>query len=972
MRPFSLKKPILVPLTLALVLLLFVCGASLYWFQEEHLEDKVKGKLESVQALFAAKLETDASMMAASLDTMLLNKEVKVALKAKDRRALLESTLTLFGELNAKHGITHLYFSNPDRVNILRVHKPEKYGDRIDRFTTLKAEKSGRHSYGIELGPLGTFTLRVVQPWYDGRQLIGYVELGEEIEHITKKLHDVLGVEIYVVIKKEYLDREGWESGMRMLGRDTNWNKFSSVVAIDQTLVGFPEEFAGILNEQDYTPLMTGVDVSLGDRHYRSTFIPLTDAGGRAVGGMIVMTEVTALVASLHTTIIIIGSICLGIGGVLFTLLYGFVERLERRMTTTHERLIRVSDAVETSSDSILMMNLSGQVIYQNRASLQVFGYTVEEINAAGGPSVLCTDRALGHEVMGRMKAGDAWHGELNMRTREGRILPVLLRAHAIRGETEKVLGYVCIHTDISERKEIEKALQRLLEEQTVLLDNIDTQIWYLTDTENHGAVNRALADFLGVQKSDVAYKNLRDILSKEEAEICIASNREVFESKRPIRTEEWVKNGRGEPRLLFISKAPKLDKDGNVEYVVCAAEDITDRKRAEEALQESEEKLKRILENVHDVIFQLSPSGHVQYVTTNVTKLYGYDVEELIGEHLSKTTPSGEVLRAFGALERVLSGESIKDFEIDQVDGDGNVIPVEISFTPVKEGDRVIAIQGVMRDVTERQRAEKELEVHRDHLRELVAERTAELTRANEQLQREIMERERAEERLLTYHKRLRSLASSLSLAEERERRRIATEVHDLIGQNLAFAKLKLATLFRKGSSSGDQEVADEINALLDEAIQDTRFLISELGSPVLYELGFIAAAEWLARQMRKRHGIAIDFEDDGQPKPLADDIRVLLFQALRELLANVVRHAEAKKTKVSITRNRDRIQIDVQDDGVGFDPQDTRPAGDTKGFGLFSIWERLEPLGGQMKVVSKPGQGTRVTLVGPLKSES
>jgi signal transduction histidine kinase len=328
-------------------------------------------------------------------------------------------------------------------------------------------------------------------------------------------------------------------------------------------------------------------------------------------------------------------------------------------------------------------------------------------------------------------------------------------------------------------------------------------------------------------------------------------------------------------------------------------------------------------------------------------------------------------MLKALEAVKTCLSGKTIKNFEINQINSRGKVTPMEIAFTPVKKGDKVIAVQGVMRDITKRKRAAEELKEHRDRLKELVAERTAELTITNEQLQQEIIERRRAERRLLTYHKRLRSLASALSLAEERERRRIATEVHDLVGQNLAFAKLKLANLLETSSSSARGDVA-EVNKLIDEAIQDTRFLISELGSPVLYELGFVPAVEWLIQQMQQRHGIAIDFEADVQPKPLSDDVGILLFQAARELLANIVRHARADTAKVSITRSGDQIQVDVSDDGVGFDPAEMGPHMDENGrFGLFSLRERLEPLGGHMEVASKPGHGTRVTLVAPLSSE-
>jgi len=114
-------------------------------------------------------------------------------------------------------------------------------------------------------------------------------------------------------------------------------------------------------------------------------------------------------------------------------------------------------------------------------------------------------------------------------------------------------------------------------EEQRLLLDNIDTQIWYLAGIEVYGAVNRAHAEFFGADKDDLEGSNLRDILRREESEICICGNRDVFEKKRQIRIDEWIKNGRGEPRLLSVTKTPKLNDDGNVEYVICAAEDITE-----------------------------------------------------------------------------------------------------------------------------------------------------------------------------------------------------------------------------------------------------------------------------------------------------------------------------------------------------------------------------------------------------------
>ena len=142
----------------------------------------------------------------------------------------------------------------------------------------------------------------------------------------------------------------------------------------------------------------------------------------------------------------------------------------------------------------------------------------------------------------------------------------------------------------------------RKSEEQRLLLDNIDTQIWYLADIGTCGAVNKARAEFFGMDKEDLEGSNLRDILSREEAEVCTDGDRKVFEKKKQIRTEEWIKNGRGKPRLLSITKTPKLNDDGDVEYVICAAEDITERKLAEEQITRLNSVL-RAIRNVNELL---------------------------------------------------------------------------------------------------------------------------------------------------------------------------------------------------------------------------------------------------------------------------------------------------------------------------------------------------------------------------------
>jgi signal transduction histidine kinase len=228
----------------------------------------------------------------------------------------------------------------------------------------------------------------------------------------------------------------------------------------------------------------------------------------------------------------------------------------------------------------------------------------------------------------------------------------------------------------------------------------------------------------------------------------------------------------------------------------------------------------------------------------------------------------------------------------------------------------------------------------------------------------------ERRAIQLAAYQKQLRSLASQLSLAEERERRRIAIDLHDRVGQALAMANIKLGVLRQLESSAELSGLVDEVSNFIEQAIQEARTLMFEISSPILYELGFEAAIRHRVDQIQKQHGIIAVCEHDQQPKPLDDDVRILLFQAVSELMVNVVKHARARHVAVRIRRDEDQIRVCVEDDGMGFDASGTatRPTL-TGGFGLFSIRERLSHIGGGLWIESQPGRGTLVTLVAPIK---
>lgn len=250
------------------------------------------------------------------------------------------------------------------------------------------------------------------------------------------------------------------------------------------------------------------------------------------------------------------------------------------------------------------------------------------------------------------------------------------------------------------------------------------------------------------------------------------------------------------------------------------------------------------------------------------------------------------------------------------------------------------------------------------------VQERTASLSRANDQLYQEIEERRWAERELLDHQRKLEALGFELSLAEERERGRIAGELHDQVGQCLILCKIKANSLAASDLRPDQQGTIAELESLLDKSIQDIRSLTFQLRPPVLALAGLEAAVQWLGEELKLHYGLQVDYFDDRQPKPLAYELRAYLFQAIRELLLNVARHAGTNRAHVRLQREGRDIAITVADNGVGFDmTENLASMGRAGGFGIFNVQQRIEYLGGRFMIDSQPGQGSRVTIIVPLE---
>ena len=218
-----------------------------------------------------------------------------------------------------------------------------------------------------------------------------------------------------------------------------------------------------------------------------------------------------------------------------------------------------------------------------------------------------------------------------------------------------------------------------------------------------------------------------------------------------------------------------------------------------------------------------------------------------------------------------------------------------------------------------------------------------------------------------------LSALTMEVTLAEERERRSLAQDLHDDLGQILAMAKLKLTALEQPDGADQQSHLQQirEIEAMVDRANRSVRSLSLQLSPPVLHQLGLVAALEWLAEEVYRSYGLTVMVRDDGRPKPLPQVSGYLLFRAVRELLINVSKHAGVTRADVSVEIVEDNLIVSVSDSGRGFDAKKKVMPSAGGGYGLFSVGERIRHIGGEIQIDSSPGDGTVVVLILPLAKQ-
>jgi PAS domain S-box-containing protein len=384
---------------------------------------------------------------------------------------------------------------------------------------------------------------------------------------------------------------------------------------------------------------------------------------------------------------------------------------------------------------------------------------------------------------------------------------------------------------------------------------------------------------------------------------------------------------------------------------------------RVLETLENSEERFRSLAQTANDAIISADHLGKIVSWNLSAEKMFGHPAQEVVGQPLWMIIP--EPLREAHrqGMERVVAtGESKiigKTMELVGLRKDGREFPLELSLAAWKNKEGSF-FTGIIRDITERKQVEKALRKAHSELEARVQERTAELVKAKEILQVELNERKRAEKILQESERQLRSLSSQLLTVQENERRRIARELHDGIGQTLAAVKFSLENkLSQMGKGAAPPGISlENIILLVQNGIEETRRISSDLWPSILDDLGILATIGWFCRQFQTIYAsMRLDKQVSIREEEVPNPLKIVIYRILQEAMNNASKYSQASIVRLSLCKTNGAIELVVEDNGLGFDLKNYQ-----KGLGLASMKERAELSGGSFAISSIRGKGTVV----------
>ena len=499
-------------------------------------------------------------------------------------------------------------------------------------------------------------------------------------------------------------------------------------------------------------------------------------------------------------------------------------------------------------------------------------------------------------------------------------------------GEGE-ITGLGIAAVDLTERKQAEEALLSSQEQLQAIMDGAPDTVVFLKDFEGRFiTVNSHFEKLFGITREDVRGKTDYDLPTRERADYYRAHDHLVLTTGRSIQIEELVLLADGKDHTFLSNKFPLVDANGKP-YAVCAISvDITERKHIEEELRLVKERFEIALRNSPMVFFNQDLELRYTWV---YNPALGFNVEELIGKLDSEIFESAEEAAVLERIKREVIATGLgcrKEVIIHHM---GAERCFDLIVDPLRDAHRRIAgVTGAAVDITERKQADEDLR------------------------RSDMLEMER---------KQLKALAARLQRAREEERKRLARDLHDQIGQILTAIKMDMAWVLRQLPEVGNavhDRIASSVK-LINEGVMSMRSICNGLRPGILDDLGLVAAIEWQGNEFASRTGIKIKATLPQGELRLNNDRATAVFRIFQESLTNVARHAAAKTIRIRLFEANEELTLIVKDDGMGFCEAEVG-----RSLGLLGMKERAQMSGGNVQISSSPGKGTTVTVRVPLRA--
>jgi PAS domain S-box-containing protein len=460
-------------------------------------------------------------------------------------------------------------------------------------------------------------------------------------------------------------------------------------------------------------------------------------------------------------------------------------------------------------------------------------------------------------------------------------------------------------------------------------------------------SINPAVERLTGLTGGAVVGRNIESLAPDLLAGAVLKSARQTMATLRngdlpALPSLLFLRRVEGKSVHVIPSLALMNAPEGGRRVVVLTLKDVTELHEATRRLEQSERKYRELVEYANSIIMRISPDHTITYFNEYAQNFFGYTTDEILGRNVIGTIvpevdSEGRDLRQL--LQSITTAPELHATnENENMVKNGRRVWVHWSNRAIRDTHgTVVEILCVGTDITQR----REMEAEARH-----------------------------------YQKRLRELTERLAVAEDEERWRISRYIHDTIIQNLSLSSIRLGSMTKPLADARLKEETDklgQVRELLNQAIDECRLVMSDLTPALLYELGLIPALHDLASQLEVQHGTRMTVESDGQETPMPNALRGLLFECIRELLMNALKHAGPCELRVTVNHRNNELTVRVEDNGKGSDTAKAEAPPDHQGgFGLFNIRQRVEGLGGRLEITSVPGLGTSATIRVPLETGS